>query len=164
MRPLLWWTAISCSFCFVQPIYMVTDFIAFDDAVRVALSISQSWTRRRLCWLFPITVLRVSRLATLYTDMTTSLSRLTSTHFSKWQVTANRLVSKLPKSPTSQQIIIALKEYWGMDITEVDVDAILEYKTESRQTLSNSLARILTEHSQQFALSHPHRTLHVSRV
>lgn len=33
-------------------------------------------------------------------------------------VTANRLVSTLPKSPTSQKIIIALKEYWGMFLTE----------------------------------------------
>ena len=123
---------------------MVTDFIAFDDAVSVAIDFAKL-NKETLVLAFSdhnTGGLKIGNSLHGYLNVTVEalvdpLRNMT--------VTANRLVSMLPKSPTSQQIITALKEYWGMDITEDDVDSILEYQAESGQNFSSALAHILTE-------------------
>lgn len=131
---------------------MVRDFIAFDDAVRVAIDFAKL-NKETLVLAFSdhsTGGLKIGNYLHGYVDVTVEalvdpLLNMT--------MTANRLVSMLPNSPSSQQIITALKYYWGMDITEDDVDAILEYSAESGQNLSYAIARILTERYTYLAFS-----------
>ena len=129
----------------LQPFYMMTDFLAFDDAVKVAVDFAKD-DGDTLVLVFPdhnTGGLKIGNYGHGYTDTTLEAVR---DPFLSMDMTANGVVSSVPKvNATNEDMINAVKAHWKLDITNQDVDDIYSYKNTSGKSLSYSMARLLSE-------------------
>lgn len=124
---------------------MMTDFVAFDDAVKVAVDFAKQ-DGETLVLVFPDHNTggpKIGNYGHGYTDVTLEEIR---EPFLGMSMTANGVVSHVPEeNTTSQDLIDAVKAHWDLDITDDDVKDIYEYKEKADQSLSYSMARLLSE-------------------
>jgi alkaline phosphatase len=127
-----------------DPIYMTTDFIAFDDAVKVAVDFADN-NGKTLVMAFPDHNTGGMKIGHYYTAMgytETTIEDLVDP-LKGMTMTANGVVSMMAGDYTTANIIANVGEHWGLTITEDDANAILT----SAETLgmSYAMARVLSE-------------------
>lgn len=124
---------------------MMTDFVAFDDAVKVAVDYAKQ-DGDTLVLVFPDHNTggpKIGNYGHGYTDLSLEVVR---NPFLGMTMTANGVVSHVPQeNATSEDLMDAVLAHWNMNITEKDAQDIFEYQTESKQSLSYSVARLLSE-------------------
>jgi alkaline phosphatase len=109
-------------------IYMITDFLAFDDAVKVAVDFAEE-DGDTLVVAFPDHNTGGMKIGNYYTVYNAIGKSYTNTQVEDlidplvgMQVTAGLLVSKL--DDYGDDLIAAVEDLWGLEITEDDVDEI----------------------------------------
>ena len=127
-----------------DPIYMTTDFIAFDDAVKVACDFAER-DGRTLVMAFPDHNTggmkighyntAVGYTATKVEDLVDPLKGMT--------MSANGVVAMMENDFSVENIIEKVKLYWGLAITKDDANEILEDKYNAG--MSYALARVLSK-------------------
>jgi alkaline phosphatase len=128
-----------------QPVYMMTDFVAFDDAVKVAVDFAKT-DGDTLVLVFPDHNTggpKIGNYGKSYTDV--SLERLREP-FLGMTMSANGVTTFIPAvNATNADVMGAVKDHWNLEITEQDVADIYDYKNVSGNSLSYSLAKLLSE-------------------
>lgn len=123
----------------------MTDFIAFDDAVKVAVDFAKA-DGETLVLAFPDHNTggpKIGNYGKSYTDV--SLERLRDP-FLGMTMTANGLTRSIPRvNTTNQDVVNTVFQHWGINMTEQDVVDIYDYKTTARQSLSYSIAKLVSE-------------------
>lgn len=125
-----------------DPKYMLTDFLAFDEAVKVAVEFAKQ-DGNTIVLAFPdhnTGGMTIGNYGLSYTDLGEDelLDPLRGMTMS-----ANALVSKIGDDWTVAGIQAGLSTYWGIDCAAEDVEKIIEYA--GTVGASYSLARIISE-------------------
>jgi alkaline phosphatase len=125
-----------------DPIWMITDFLAFDEAVKVACDFADK-NGQTLVIAFPdhnCGGMDIGRYKTPYTELKKAdlLDVLKG-----MKVTASSVVSEMKEDYSVNNVITKVKELWGVTLTENDVADIASYA--EVKGWSFSLARIVSE-------------------
>nr|WP_319392193.1 alkaline phosphatase [uncultured Desulfobacter sp.] len=125
-----------------DPKYMLTDFLAFDEAVKVAVDFAKQ-DGNTIVLAFPdhnTGGMTIGNYGLSYTDLGEDelLDPLRGMTMS-----ANALVSKIGADWTVAGIQAGLSTYWGIDCSAEDAEKIIEYA--DTVGASYSLARIISE-------------------
>jgi alkaline phosphatase len=125
-----------------DPKYMLTDFLAFDEAVKVAVDFAKQ-DGNTIVLAFPdhnTGGMTIGNYGLSYTDLGEDelLDPLRGMTMS-----ANALVSKIGDDWTVAGIQAGLSTYWGIDCSAEDAEKIIEYA--GTVGASYSLARIISE-------------------
>lgn len=135
-----------------DPVYMVQDFIAFDDAVKISVNFARK-NKNTLVIAFPDHNTGGLKFGNYEHDdnhTDTTIEQLVGP-LRRMTMTANGLVTMMGEDQSKTQVIRGtVKEYWGLDITKKDVDDIKDYMDRKSQSLSYALARILSERYTRF--------------
>lgn len=127
-----------------DPIWAVTDFLAFDDAVKVALDFAKA-DRDTLLLAFPdhdtggITIGN-RRTNTSYVSM--KVEELVDP-LKKMKITASGLARKIGTSPTADKIKTEASQWWGVTLSDDDAAAILAEA--SKVGLDYALGKVVSE-------------------
>jgi alkaline phosphatase len=112
-----------------DPIHWLTDFLAFDEAVKVAVEFAKKCGNTAV-WCFPDHNTGGPTIGNRNTDSGSDYTHVSVEALlgplGGMKITAWNLAGKLGKTPTNQQIIDGIKTWWGLDITPADADAILK--------------------------------------
>jgi alkaline phosphatase len=109
-----------------DPIYMVTDFLAFDEAVKVALDFANDPANgSTLVLAFPdhnTGGMTIGNYSTAYTSLTIEdmLDPLQG-----MKISAYGVASKIGEDLSADNIQANVLEWWGLDLTAEDIDEIL---------------------------------------
>jgi alkaline phosphatase len=127
-----------------DPVYMVTDFIAFDDAVRVAVEFAKQ-DGDTLILAFPdhnTGGMKIGQYdaGPAYTD--TTVEDLADPLLGM-KVTANSLVAEMDGDYTEASMKASIKALWGIDATEADIAEINALAPSVG--LSYALARVISK-------------------
>jgi alkaline phosphatase len=125
-----------------DPIYMVTDFLAFDDAVKVAADFAEA-DGRTAVMAYPDHNTGGMKIGHYYTAMgytETTIEDLVAP-LEGMTMTANGVVAKMTDS-TDAALKTSVKENWGIELSAEDVADIREL--ESQVGLSYALARVVS--------------------
>jgi alkaline phosphatase len=115
-----------------DPVYMVTDFLAFDDAVGVALDFAKN-DRQTLVIVFPDHNTGGMSIGSYYQDTNAighGYTALTIEDLidpiADMKITSTGLATKLAEleSPTNDDIKAVFSTWWGLDITDDDIAAM----------------------------------------
>jgi len=127
-----------------DPIYMVTDFIAFDDAVKVACDFADM-DGRTLVMAFPDHNTGGMKIGHYYTPMKytkTAVEDLVEP-LKGMTITSPGLVAMMNNEADNTELIQTVADYWSLNITMDDVNAIRDLEPEVG--LAYALARVLSE-------------------
>ena len=128
----------------VQPIFMLTDFIEFDNAVKVAVDFAKN-DGETLVLVYPDHAtggLTIGNYLHGYVDV--SIEDLVGP-LQGMTTTASGVVRSMPGNPSDNDIINSVRDKWGIEITTEDVQAIRKYMDDTRLPLNFALARIVSE-------------------
>ncbi len=139
-----------------DPIYMVTDFIAFDDAVKVACDFAER-DNHTLVLAFPdhntggLTIghyrTPMTYTATTIEDLVGPLKRMT--------MTSSALVGVMSDPSNDDELAAAVKAHWGIEIARSDVDEIRNYARS--ESLNYAIAAVISKNYTVFGwTSHGH--------
>jgi len=112
-----------------DPAYMLHDFLAFDDAVRVALEFAKA-TPGTMILAAPdhnTGGLSLGNRSTNWTYVDISVEDLLDP-IRGMQTTADFIAGKLPSNPTVADIQGAVQQYWGITLSDEDAEWIIEYE------------------------------------
>ena len=126
-----------------DPIYMTTDFLAFDEAVKVACDFADK-KGKTLVMAFPdhnTGGMKIGHYDTYYTAVT--IEALVDP-LKKMKITSGGLVSMMTDPDDDAELVSAVKEWWGLDITQDDVDEIRAWEKSS--SLNYQLAAVLSKY------------------
>jgi alkaline phosphatase len=126
-----------------DPIYMVTDFIAFDDAVKVACDFADR-DGRTLIMAFPdhnTGGMKIGHYNTAVGYTETKVGDLVDP-LKGMKISSPGLVAML-ENDSDAELIAKVAEYWSLDIVQADVDEIRELQPEVG--LAYALARVLSK-------------------
>ncbi len=112
-----------------DPAYMLHDFLAFDDAVRVALDFAKANPGTMILAAPDHNTggLSLGNYRTNWTYVDISVEDLLDP-IRGMQTTAEFIARKLPENPTAADIQGAVRQYWGITISEEDAEWIIEYE------------------------------------
>nr|WP_240545026.1 alkaline phosphatase [Ectothiorhodospira shaposhnikovii] len=108
-----------------DPAYKLQDFLAFDDAVRVALDFAEK-DRQTMIIVVPdhnTGALTLGNFATSSNYTSTSVEKVIDP-LKGMKVTAGFIAAQLPRNPGNDDIRQAVQNYWGISLTEDDANAI----------------------------------------
>lgn len=109
-----------------DPIWAVTDFLAFDDAVKVAVDFARA-DGDTLVLAFPDHDTGGFSLGNYRTDssyVNVKLEDLVDP-LKKMKITAGAVAGKIGSSPTADKVKAAVAEWWGITLSDDDTAAIL---------------------------------------
>lgn len=127
-------------------VYMVKDFLAFDDAVKVACDFADQ-VGNTLVMAYPDHNTGGMKMGHYHTPMgytETTVEDLVEP-LQGMKITSGGLERMLDDDYSVANIQAKVLEYWSLDITEEDVQAILDYQEDMDQSFNYSLAKVLTE-------------------
>ncbi|MBD3422372.1 MAG: alkaline phosphatase [Chitinivibrionales bacterium] len=127
-----------------DPIYMVRDMIAFDDAVAAAVKFARE-NDNTLVVAFPdhnTGGMKIGHYTTPMPYTNTKIDDLVAP-LKGMKITANGVIEKMGGDYSEANFIATVKEWWGLDITAQDVADITDYS--SQVGWSYAMARILSE-------------------
>jgi alkaline phosphatase len=115
-----------------DPAYMLHDFLAFDDAARVALDFAKANPHDTLILAAPDhntggLALGNATVHWTYTDITVEdlLDPIKG-----MQTTAQLMARDLPPQPTPGDIQAVVQQYWGIELSVKDAEDIIAYETD----------------------------------
>lgn len=123
---------------------MTTDFLAFDNAAKVAVDFAAS-NGETLVLVYADHItggITIGNFAHGYSGV--SVEALVGP-LQGMNVTADGLVKLMPRNPTIEDVRVAVQNYWNLGISPADVEAIFEYGATTRRSLSYSLPHVLSE-------------------
>lgn len=126
-----------------DPVYMTTDFLAFDEAVKVACDFADR-NGNTLVMAFPDHNTGGMKIGHYYTAMgytETTIEDLVNP-LKGMTITSGGLVNMLGDD-SDNELIAKVLEYWGLSITQEDVNEIRELET--YVGLNYALARVLSK-------------------
>jgi alkaline phosphatase len=126
-----------------DPIYMTTDFLAFDEAVQVACDFADD-NRNTLVMAFPDHNTGGMKIGHYYTAMgytETTIEDLIAP-LKGMKITSGGLAAMMVDN-SDDELVAKVAEYWGLDITQEDVDEIRSL--EPAVGLNYALARVLSK-------------------
>jgi alkaline phosphatase len=126
-----------------DPIYMIKDFIAFDDAVKVAVDFAEQ-DGHTVVLAYPdhnTGGMKIGHYNTAMAYTETTVEDLVDP-FMGMTMTANGVVSMMPDF-TPLSISDAVETYWNITLSPEDIDEIIDYAADVGE--SYSLARIVSE-------------------
>jgi alkaline phosphatase len=115
-----------------DPIYMITDFLAFDDAVGVTMEFAKQ-DKNTLVLVFPDHNTGALSIGSYYQDINAIGNGYTETTIedlvdpiAEMKITSTGLARKLSEleSPTNDDIKAIFNEWWGLEITDDDIAAM----------------------------------------
>lgn len=121
-----------------DPIWMVTDFIAWDDAVNVAVNFASANCETLVLALPDHNTggLKLGNYKHNYLDRTVEFAR---EPLLGMKMTSNGVVKDL-KNPTGEELKARVAENWNIELTDEDVSRVLEYnETYKDKFLSNPI-------------------------
>ncbi len=131
-----------------DPVYMLTDFIAFDDAVKVACDFAKK-DGETVVMAYPDHNTGGMKIGHYYTPMgytETTVEDLV-VPFKKMDTTANGIVSFITDDDGNllplKKIKSIIKQHWGIEITQEDIAEIREL--EPSVGMSYALARVISK-------------------
>ncbi|THB66483.1 MAG: alkaline phosphatase [Gammaproteobacteria bacterium] len=128
-----------------DPKYMFTDFIAFDEAVKVAVDFAKN-DGQTVVIAFPDHNTGALSIGNVNTDKSyTALSVEDMMEPLKgMKITGGGLASKIGGDMSHENIIANVKEWWGLDITMTDVDEVIAHMNEG-WSLSYALGYVISK-------------------
>jgi alkaline phosphatase len=127
-----------------DPIYMATDFLAFDDAVKVACDFAER-DGRTLVMAYPdhnTGGMKIGHYDTAMGYTETTVEDLLDP-LRGMRMTANGVVAMMDEDYSVQNIIETVEEYWGLTIEEDDANEIIALAPSVG--LSYALARVISK-------------------
>jgi alkaline phosphatase len=131
-----------------DPIYMITDFVAFDEAFEVAVD----WARQHgdtLVIAFPDHDTGGMTIGHYYTEYgyTETPVEYVIGPLQGMQITSYGVERKIDElgGPTVANTIDAIDEWWGIEITEDDAQAIFDYQEATGVSLSYAIAVVISQ-------------------
>jgi len=129
-----------------DPIYMTTDFIAFDDAVKAACDFADK-DGQTLVLAFPdhnCGGMKIGHYDTLmhYTD--TTIEDLVDP-LKNMTITSVGLEAKLTGDYSVANIQDKVSQYWGLNISEEDVQEIFDWQSERYVSFAYALATVISK-------------------
>lgn len=127
-----------------DPIYMVTDFLAFDEAVKVACDFAEQ-DGRTLVLAYPDHNTGGMKIGHYYTPMdytATTVEDLVNP-LKKMTITSAGLVALMDDPDSDVELIAVVKQYWNLDITQDEVNEIRSYAASS--SLNYALAVVISK-------------------
>jgi alkaline phosphatase len=132
-----------------DPIYMITDHLAFDAAVRVALDYAEE-NKDTLVLVFPdhnTGALSIGNRAWNWSYTGMGVPDLLGP-LAGMQVTSGALADQIGVDPDTPTLEDALKKYWGITATQEDLDEIDDLKDEVG--LDYAIARVISKNHTVF--------------
>lgn len=126
-----------------DPIYHLHDFLAFDDAVRVALEFAKQDGETMVLGAADHNTgaMSIGNYSTSGTYTDTSIEELLDP-LRGMKVTMGYLVRQLPEDPDAAAIKATVEEYWGIALSDEDVAEILAEAEEGR--LDNAISKVVS--------------------
>ena len=127
-----------------DPIYMVTDFLAFDDAVKVAVDFAKK-DKKTLVLAFPDHNTGGLTIGSWTTDVPYPETKIEDllAPLEKMKITAGAITDNLGSDHSYANLSKEISKWWGIDITKDDYNEIKTLKREiaRRNKKVDSLAR-----------------------
>jgi alkaline phosphatase len=138
-----------------DPIYMVTDTLAFDEAFKAAVDFAQQ-EGNTLVVAFPDHNTGAMAIGHNYTehgytattveDVIGPLQGMKVTGF----VLASKIAEAAGGSPTKADIVAGVKEWWGLDITDDDAQEVLDLMASAGLSLDYALGSVISKNYTYF--------------
>jgi alkaline phosphatase len=128
-----------------DPIYMITDFLAFDDAVKTACDFAEE-DGRTLVLAYPDHNTGGMKIGQYFTSVAYTATTVEDllTPLDGMKMSANGVV-RMMADDSDDALIASVSENWGLAITQDDVDEIRAYMEKMGQDLSYSMAAVLSK-------------------
>ena len=126
-----------------DPIYMIRDFLAFDDAVKVACDFAKD-NGRTLVLAYPDHNTGGMKIGHYYTKMgytATTIEDLVEP-LAGMTMSANGVVRMMNGDYSAENMKVCLKEYWNIDATDDDINEIEDLA--QSVGMSYALARVIS--------------------
>jgi alkaline phosphatase len=132
-----------------DPIYMITDFITFDDAVKVAVDFAKE-NGQTVVMAFPDHNTGGMKMGhyTTSTPYTATTEADLIGPLSGMQITSYGLVNKMSNPDDDAELKTVVQTWWGLTITDDDVLEIRNWAHSS--SLNYSIAAVLSKNYTQF--------------
>jgi alkaline phosphatase len=131
-----------------DPIFMITDMLAFDEAFKEALDFAQE-DGETLVLVFPDHDTGGLAIGHYWTEHHYTLTTVEDVvePLNGMRITSYRLESKIEDlgGPTIANLQSAIQEWWGLAITEDDAQAILDYQDAMGVYLNYAIAFVISE-------------------
>jgi alkaline phosphatase len=135
-----------------DPIYMITDFLAFDKAVRVALDFARK-DKRTLILAFPDHNTGGLSIGSWTTDIPYAETKVESllTPLNKMKITAGAITHNLNSDHSYANLSKEIKKWWGISITKEDYNEIKTLKREIARrnkkvdSLERAISRVISK-------------------
>lgn len=141
-----------------DPIHMVTDFLAFDRAVEIALNFAKA-DGDTLVIAFPdhnTGALSIGHGSTSVSSSETKVENVTAP-LMRMRITANGLSSKVGSDLTEKNIREKIQEWWGINATAQDAKQILYLHKKKGASLKNALGEVISRNHTVFGwTTHSH--------
>lgn len=128
-----------------DPIYTVTEFLAFDKAVKIAVDFAKK-DEHTLVLVFPdhntggMSIGSYSDLDYMSTSVEDVIGPLKG-----MKLNSIGVASKIGKDPSPENIKVQLKTWWGIDATDDDVTEILELYNNEGYPLDYALSKVISQ-------------------
>jgi alkaline phosphatase len=124
-----------------DPIYMITDFIAFDDAVKAAVDFAKK-DGETVVMAFPDHNTGGMKIGHYYTAMgyTETAVEDVVDPLRGMKVSSGGVVRKMEGDYSPENIKAKVLEWWGLEITDDDVNEILSYGSSLHYSLANVIS------------------------
>jgi alkaline phosphatase len=130
-----------------DPIYMVTDFLAFDEAVEVAVNFARE-DKRTLVLVFPDHNTGGLSIGSWTTDIPYNKTKIEDliAPLERMKVTAGAITHNLGDDHSYPNLSREISKWWGIDIARNDYEEIMILKREiaRRNNTVDSLARAIS--------------------
>jgi alkaline phosphatase len=135
-----------------DPIYMTTDFIAFDDAVKKACDFADT-NDETLVLAYPDHNTGGMKIGHYHTAMAYTETKIEDLvePLKGMKMTSVGLASMIyatmnGKKPRKDEIIDAVAEYWSINITQAEAKEILDYQEEAGVSLDYALSYVISKY------------------
>jgi alkaline phosphatase len=128
-----------------DPIYTVTEFLAFDKAVKIAVDFAKK-DEHTLVLVFPdhntggMSIGSYSDLDYMSTSVEDVIGPLKG-----MKLNSVGVASKIGKDPSPENIKVQLKTWWGINATDDDVTEILELYNNEGYPLDYALSKVISQ-------------------
>ncbi len=130
-----------------DPVYMTTDFIAFDDAVKVACDFADK-NGKTLVLAYPDHNTGGMKIGHYHTAMHYTETKIEDlvNPLKGMKITSAGLAAMMEGDYSIANIIAKVAEYWSLDIDEAEAQEILDYQTSAGVSFNYALAYVISKY------------------
>ncbi|MBN1932264.1 MAG: alkaline phosphatase [Desulfobacterales bacterium] len=130
-----------------DPIYMVTDFLAFDEAVKIACDFADR-DGHTLVLAFPDHNTGGMKIGHYYTPMGYTKTKIEDLvdPLKGMKITSAGLVKMMEGDDSAANIQLKISKFWSLDITEEQAQEILNYQAAAGVSLDYAISYIISKY------------------